>query len=135
VESKNYEEVFSSNVPISTIQVRLICVNTGILYLSDAVLVFPDISLQLQNGMSDSLLSRGYELYTQLPKRPFLVDGVSEELVPVMSYTAIFRFAYIRRLHARALEFPLDVSLAYIQDFYNNSGMLSGGMQFCWTVL
>jgi hypothetical protein len=31
--------------------------------------------------------------------------------VPVMSYTTIFRFAYIQRLHAQALEFPLDVSL------------------------
>jgi hypothetical protein len=73
--------------------------------------VFPDISLQLQNGMFDSQLSRGYELYNQLPKRPFLIDGVSEELVPVMSYTAIFRFAYLQRLHAQALEFPLDVSV------------------------
>lgn len=81
---------------------------------SDAVIVFPDISLQLQNGMSDSQLSRGFELYTQLPKRPFLVDGVSEELVPVMSLTTTFRFAYIRRLHAQALEFPLDVSLAFL---------------------
>lgn len=78
------------------------------------MVVFPDISLQLQNGMSDSQLSRGFELYTQLPKRPFLVDGVSEELVPVMTYTMTFRFAYIQRLHAQALEFPLDVSLALL---------------------
>jgi hypothetical protein len=77
------------------------------------VIVFPDISLQLQNGMFDSQLSRGYELYNQLPKRPFLIDGVSEELVPVMSYTAIFRFAYLQRLHAQALEFPLDVSIDF----------------------
>jgi hypothetical protein len=87
--------------------------------------VFPDISLQLQNGMFDSQLSRGYELYTQLPKRPFLVDGVSEELVPVMSYTAIFRFAYIRRLHAQALEFPLDVSFALLHMFKESH--ISGG--------
>ncbi|PNF15851.1 hypothetical protein B7P43_G09054 [Cryptotermes secundus] len=76
--------------------------------IEDSMVVFPDISLQLQNGMSDSQLSRGFELYTQLPKRPFLVDGVSEELVPVMTYTMTFRFAYIQRLHAQALEFPLD---------------------------
>ncbi|GFG32229.1 hypothetical protein Cfor_06611, partial [Coptotermes formosanus] len=76
--------------------------------IEDGAIVFPDISLQLQNGMFDSQLSRGYELYNQLPKRPFLIDGVSEELVPVMSYTAIFRFAYLQRLHAQALEFPLD---------------------------
>ncbi|PSN46786.1 hypothetical protein C0J52_19140 [Blattella germanica] len=72
-----------------------------------AAVVFPDISLQLQNGMFDSQV-RGFEMLTQLPKRPFLVDGVAEELVPVMSYTAIFPFAYIRRLHAQVLEFPLD---------------------------
>ena len=82
------------------------------LYL-DGVVIFPDISLQLQNGMYDSQVARGYELYTQLAKRPFLVDGIAEELVPVMSYTTIFPFAYIRRLHAQALEFPLDVSIVY----------------------
>lgn len=92
--------------------------------------MFPDISLQVQNGMADSLLSRGFELYAQLPKRPFLVDGVSEELVPVMSYTAIFRFAYILRLRAKALEFPLDVSLAYIQNFCNSGGISAGSLQF-----
>ncbi|KAJ9594286.1 hypothetical protein L9F63_014291, partial [Diploptera punctata] len=53
---------------------------------------FSYMSLQLQNGMYDSQVARGYELYTQLPKRPFLVDGVSEELVPVMSYTTVFPF-------------------------------------------
>jgi hypothetical protein len=62
--------------------------------------------------MSDSQLSRGYEVYAQLPKRPFLVDGVSEEMVPAMTYTTLLRFAYIQRLHAQALEFPLDVSIA-----------------------
>jgi hypothetical protein len=31
-----------------------------------------------------------------------------------MSLTTTFRFAYIRRLHAQALEFPLDVSLAFL---------------------
>ncbi|XP_021928799.1 uncharacterized protein LOC110834206 isoform X2 [Zootermopsis nevadensis] len=76
--------------------------------IEDAVVAFPDIDLQLQDGMSDSLSSRGYELHAQLPRRPFLVNGVSEELVPVMSYTATFLYAYIQRLHAQALEFPLD---------------------------
>lgn len=44
--------------------------------------------------------------------RPFLVDGAFEEPVPVMEYTASFPFAYIPRLHALALEFPLDVSIS-----------------------
>ncbi|KAK3907649.1 Leukocyte elastase inhibitor C [Frankliniella fusca] len=69
---------------------------------------FPDLSLQLQNGMFDSHVAAGDELFTQLPRRPFLVDGAFEEPVPVMEYTASFPFAYIARLHALALEFPLD---------------------------
>ncbi|XP_052133038.1 uncharacterized protein LOC113216678 isoform X1 [Frankliniella occidentalis] len=69
---------------------------------------FPDLSLQLQNGMFDSHVATGDELFTQLPRRPFLVDGAFEEPVPVMEYTASFPFAYIARLHALALEFPLD---------------------------
>ncbi|XP_034231699.1 uncharacterized protein LOC117639864 [Thrips palmi] len=69
---------------------------------------FPDLSLQLQNGMFDSHVATGDELFRQLPRRPFLVDGAFEEPVPVMEYTASFPFAYIPRLHALALEFPLD---------------------------
>ncbi|XP_049774864.1 uncharacterized protein LOC126162411 isoform X1 [Schistocerca cancellata] len=42
------------------------------------------------------------------PCYPFLIDGIQEEYVPVMSLTATFRFAYLRKLHATALEFPLD---------------------------
>lgn len=71
---------------------------------------FPDLSLQLQNGMFDSHVATGDELFTQLPRRPFLVDSAFEEPVPVMEYTSSFPFAYIPRLHALALEFPLDVS-------------------------
>ncbi|XP_049801646.1 uncharacterized protein LOC126236400 isoform X2 [Schistocerca nitens] len=42
------------------------------------------------------------------PCYPFLIDGIQEEYVPVMSLTATFQFAYLRKLHATALEFPLD---------------------------
>jgi len=66
--------------------------------------------MQLQNGMFDTHVAHGQELFTQLPRRPFWVDGVAEEMVPVMEYTAAFPYAYIPRLHAYALEFPLDVS-------------------------
>nr|CAD7200721.1 unnamed protein product [Timema douglasi] len=71
---------------------------------------YPDVSLQLENGMFDSVVARSNELYTELPRFPFLVDGVSEEKVPVMTYTSTFPFAFIPRLHALALEFPLEDS-------------------------
>lgn len=71
----------------------------------------PDLSLQLQNGMFDSHVSRKAELYRPLPRQEFLVDAVSETPVPVMTYSNVFPFAYIPRLHSTALEFPLDVSV------------------------
>lgn len=70
----------------------------------------PDLSLQLQNGMFDSHVSRGADLYRTLPRSLFLVDGAVDTPVPVMSYTSVFPFAFIPRLHSTALEFPLDVS-------------------------
>nr|CAD7262705.1 unnamed protein product [Timema shepardi] len=72
---------------------------------------YPDVSLQLENGMFDSVVARSNELYTELPRFPFLVDGVSEEKVPVMTYTSTFPFAFIPRLHALALEFPLEMGI------------------------
>lgn len=70
---------------------------------------FPDINLQLQNGMYDSQVLPD-EVGKVLPRWPFYVDGVWEVMVPVMKYTSEFPFAYIPRLQALALEYPLDVS-------------------------
>lgn len=69
-----------------------------------------DLSLQLQNGMFDSHVSKDTDLYRVLPKFLFLVDGAIDTPVPMMTYTNVFPYAYIPRLHSKALEFPLDVS-------------------------
>ena len=61
--------------------------------------------------MFDSHVSRGADLYRTLPRSLFLVDGSVDTPVPVMSYSSVFPYAYIPRLHSTALEFPLDVSM------------------------
>ncbi|KAK6633548.1 hypothetical protein RUM44_004155 [Polyplax serrata] len=68
----------------------------------------PDISLQLQNGMYDTFVSRNANMYRNLPSQLFLVDGVFDTPVPMMTYTNIFPFGYIPQLHSKAMEFPLD---------------------------
>jgi len=79
-------------------------------FISEMLHLSPDLSLQLQNGMFDSHVSRKAELYQPLPRQTFLVDASSETPVPVMTYVNVFPYAYIPRLHSTALEFPLDVS-------------------------